>query len=150
MGDLGSGSDYTAFLQHVGVPSTDMSSSGAYGVYHSTFDDFAWFQKFADPDFAYEQEIARVFGLEVIRMANAEVLPYDYDEYAKEIVSYIDAARRRGEDKFGKNSLDFGAVDAAAKHFESAATKILAKQQNPPRDVARLNQALITPNVRCW
>ncbi len=114
VGDLGSGSDYTAFLQHVGVPSTDVSSSGPYGVYHSTFDDFAWFQKFADPDFVYEQEMARVLGLEVIRMADAEVLPYDYDEYGKEIESYLDAARTRSEDKFGKGSLDFSGVDNAA------------------------------------
>jgi N-acetylated-alpha-linked acidic dipeptidase len=144
VGDLGSGSDYTAFLQHVGVPSTDVSSSGPYGVYHSTFDDFAWFQKFADPDFVYEQEMARVLGLEVVRMAGAEVLPYDYDEYGKEVESYLDAARRRAEDKFGKGALDFGAVDTAAKHFESAATKILAKQKNPPQDVTRLNRALMS------
>ena len=144
VGDLGSGSDYTAFLQHVGVPSTDVSSSGPYGVYHSTFDDFAWFQKFADPDFVYEQEMARVLGLEVIRMAGAEVLPYDYDEYGKEIESYLDAAHTRSEDKFGKGSLDFSGVDNAAKHFESAATKILAKQKNPPQDVTRLNGALMS------
>src|SRR5262249_26139768 len=57
VGDLGSGSDYTAFLQHLGVPSTDMSSTGSYGVYHSVFDNFAWFKKFGDPDFIYEQEM---------------------------------------------------------------------------------------------
>src|SRR5271169_2692798 len=73
VGDLGSGSDYTAFLQHLGVPSTDISSSGSYGVYHSAFDDFAWFKKFADPDFVYEQEMARILGLEVLRMAATDV-----------------------------------------------------------------------------
>ena len=143
VGDLGSGSDYTAFLQHAGVPSTDVSSSGSYGVYHSVFDNFAWFKKFGDPDFTYEQEIARVLGLEAIRMADADVLPYDYEEYGKEVVAYLDAAKKRGEDKFGKGMLDFNAVEAAAKRFESAGAKILAKQKNPPRDVARLNQALI-------
>src|SRR5438270_74311 len=49
VGDLGSGSDYTVFLQHLGVPSTDIGSTGSYGVYHSTFDDFNWFKKFGDP-----------------------------------------------------------------------------------------------------
>jgi N-acetylated-alpha-linked acidic dipeptidase len=144
VGDLGSGSDYTAFLQHVGVPAADMSSSGPYGVYHSAFDDLEWFQKFADPDFVYEQEMARILGLEVIRMADTEVLPYDYDEYGKEVVSYVDAAHTRADDKFGKRSLDFDAVDTAAKHFESAAEKILAKQKNPPQDVTRLNHALMS------
>ncbi len=143
VGDLGSGSDYTAFLQHAGVPSTDISSSGSYGVYHSVFDNFAWFKKFGDPDFTYEQEIARVLGLEALRMADADVLPYDYEEYGKEVTAYLDAARKRGDDKFGRGVLDFNAVDAAAKRFESAGAKILAKQKNPPRDAARLNQALI-------
>src|SRR5216684_3609955 len=56
VGDLGSGSDYTVFLQHLGVPSTDIGSTGPYGVYHSAFDNFNWFKKFGDPDFTYEQE----------------------------------------------------------------------------------------------
>ncbi|MGC2729615.1 MAG: M28 family metallopeptidase, partial [Candidatus Sulfotelmatobacter sp.] len=81
VGDLGSGSDYSAFQQHLGVPSGDISSGGPYGVYHSVFDDFAWFTKFGDPDFVYEQQMARVFGLEALRMADADVLPYDYEEY---------------------------------------------------------------------
>lgn len=142
VGDLGSGSDYTAFLQHLGVPSTDVSSSGPYGVYHSVFDNFAWFKKFGDPDFVYEQEMARVFGLEAVRMAGADVLPYDYEEYGKEIAAYLDAAHKRAVGKFGERVLDFGAVNNAARHFESAGVKILAKQRNPPRDATRLNQAL--------
>jgi len=143
VGDLGSGSDYTAFLQHSGVPSSDVSSSGAYGVYHSVFDDFAWFKKFGDPDFVYEQEMARVFGLEAVRMADADVLPYDYEEYGKEVDVYLDAARKRADRIFGDGVLDFGAVNTAARQFENAGAKILAKQKSPPRDVKRLNQALL-------
>jgi N-acetylated-alpha-linked acidic dipeptidase len=142
VGDLGSGSDYTAFLQHLGIPSTDVSSSGPYGVYHSVFDNFAWFKKYGDPDFTYEQQMARVFGLEAVRMADADVLPYDYEEYAKEIASYLDAAHKRAEDKFGEHGLDFHAVDAAAHRFETAGVRILAKQKNPQQDATRLNQAL--------
>jgi len=143
VGDLGSGSDYTAFLQHLGIPSTDVSSTGPYGVYHSAFDNFAWFKKFGDPDFLYEQQMARVLGLEAVRMADADVLPYDYEEYGKEIAAYLDTARKRSHDKFGEHALDFDAVNAAARHFESAGAKILAKQKNPPADASRLNQVLI-------
>ena len=142
VGDLGSGSDYTAFLQHLGIPSSDVSSSGPYGVYHSVFDNFAWFKKFGDPDFAYEQQMARVFGLEAVRMADAGVLPYDYEEYGKEIAAYVNAAHKRAEDKFGEYAIDFGAVNAAARHFEAAGVRILASEKNPPQDAARLNQAL--------
>ncbi|HEY1659142.1 MAG TPA: M28 family metallopeptidase [Candidatus Sulfotelmatobacter sp.] len=142
VGDLGSGSDYSVFQQHLGVPSDDISSSGPYGVYHSVFDNFAWFKKFGDPDFVYEQEMARIFGLEALRMADANVLPYDYEEYGKEVVAYVDAAEKRAENKFGERAIDFSGVKGAAKHFQDAGAKILAKQRNPPRDVARLNQAL--------
>jgi N-acetylated-alpha-linked acidic dipeptidase len=143
VGDLGSGSDYTAFLQHLGVPSSDVSSSGPYGVYHSVFDNFNWFKKFGDPDFIYEQQMARVLGLEAVRMADVDVLPYDYEEYGKEIVAYLDAAHKRAEDKFGAHALDFDAVNAAARHFESAGAKMLGRQKNPPQDATRLNQALL-------
>ena len=143
VGDLGSGSDYTGFLQHLGVPSSDISSSGSYGVYHSVFDNFAWFKKFGDPDFVYEQQMARVFGLEAIRMADADVLPYDYEEYGKEIVAYVEAARKRARDKFADQALEFGPVMAAAHRFESAGAKILGRQRNPPHDPSSLNQALL-------
>jgi N-acetylated-alpha-linked acidic dipeptidase len=143
VGDLGSGSDYSAFQQHLGVPSTDIGSSGPYGVYHSTFDDFAWFKKFGDPDFLYEQEMARIFGLEALRMADADVLPYDYEEYGKEVAAYAEAAAKRADNKFGNHVLDFSAVTLAAKHFQDAGAKILSKQRNPPRDPGRLNHALL-------
>ena len=142
VGDLGSGSDYSAFQQHLGVPSTDVSSSGPYGVYHSVFDNFAWFKKFGDPDFIYEQEMARVFGIEALRMADADVLPYNDEEYGKEISAYLETASKRAEEKLGKRVLDFSAAMAAARKFQDAGAKALSKQRNPPRDSARLNQAL--------
>ena len=142
VGDLGSGSDYTVFLQHLGVPSTDISSTGAYGVYHSTFDDFTWFKKFADPDFVYEQEMARVYGLEALRMADADVLPFDYEEYGKEIRVYIDGAKKKAESRFGNRMPDFSGAAEAARHFEEAGAKILSKEKKPPQDPSRLNHAL--------
>jgi N-acetylated-alpha-linked acidic dipeptidase len=125
------------------VPSSDVSSSGPYGVYHSVFDNFAWFKKFGDPDFAYEQQMARILGIEAVRMADADILPYDYEEYGKEIAAYLDAAQERAQDKFGARVLDFNTVIAAARRFESAGTKILAKQKSAPRDAERLNKALV-------
>jgi N-acetylated-alpha-linked acidic dipeptidase len=142
VGDLGSGSDYSAFQQHLGVPSTDIGSSGPYGVYHSVFDNFSWFKKFGDPDFIYEQQMARVFGLQAVRMADSEVLPYDYEEYGKEIAAYVDAAKKRAEGKLGDRVLDFNAVTAAARHFQTAGARILLKQKSPPRNPVRLNQVL--------
>ncbi|HVI08719.1 MAG TPA: M28 family metallopeptidase [Candidatus Binatia bacterium] len=144
VGDLGSGSDYSAFQQHLGVPSTDIGSTGPYGVYHSVFDNFAWFKKFGDPEFVYEQEMARVFGLEALRMADADILPYNYEEYGLEIESYIEAAKKRGEEKFGQHALDFSAASAEARHFREAGAKMLARQKNPPRDISAVNRELLT------
>jgi N-acetylated-alpha-linked acidic dipeptidase len=142
VGDLGSGSDYTVFLQHLGVPAADVSSTGSYGVYHSAFDNFNWFKKFGDPDFVYEQEMARIFGISIIRMADADVLPYDYEEYAKEISSYIDSARKKAQAEFPGQTVNFGDASEAAHHFERAAAKTLVRQQSSPHDVAQLNRAL--------
>jgi len=142
VGDLGSGSDYSVFLQHLGVPSTDIGSTGAYGVYHSVFDNFAWFKKFGDPDFVYEQQMSRVYGLEALRMADADVLPYDYEDYGKEILAYLDAAKTKARDKFGDKAPDFSSAVTGARRLEEAGTKILQRQRKIPAAPERLNAAL--------
>src|SRR5437870_4911029 len=142
VGDLGSGSDYTVFLERLGIPSTDVASSGSYGVYHSVFDNFRWFTKFADPDFVYEQEMARVYGIEVLRMSGADVLPYDYEEYGKEIAAYVEGANKKAEKKFANQSPDFGPAREAAKYLESAGAAILAKQKSLAPDSGKLNRTL--------
>jgi N-acetylated-alpha-linked acidic dipeptidase len=142
VGDLGSGSDYTSFLQHLGVPSADMSSSGNYGVYHSVFDNFQWYKKFADPDFAYSQEMSRVYGLEVLRMSESDVLPYDYETYGKEISEYLEAARKKATTAFGDQAPDFQLALVAAERFTLAGTAVAAVQRDPKSDRAQLNRVL--------
>jgi N-acetylated-alpha-linked acidic dipeptidase len=137
---LGSGSDYTPFLQHAGVASTDIGSNGPYGVYHSAFDNFNWFVKNADPDFVYEQQQARVFGLEMIHMADAEVLPMDYGTYGAEVVGYLADARKKAEARGMK--LDFTAAESAAKRFEAAGIAVRARQDKGAGDLLKLNRAL--------
>ena len=140
VGDLGSGSDYTPFIQHLGVPSTDIGSDGPYGVYHSVFDNYNWFIKFADPTFVYEQQQARVFGLEILHMADADVLPYDYRLYGQSVLGYLDTAQR--DATAAKLQLDFAPALAAAKHFEAAGTAIHERQTQPTGDLDSLNAAL--------
>jgi len=142
VGDLGSGSDYTVFFERLGIPSTDVASSGSYGVYHSVFDNFRWFTKFADPDFVYEQEMARVYGIEVLRMSGADVLPYDYEEYGKEIAAYVEGANKKAEKKFANQSPDFGPAREAAKYLASTGAAILEKQKNSASDSTKLNRTL--------
>ena len=141
VGDLGSGSDFTPFLQHIGVPSTDIGSGGPYGVYHSVFDNFAWYTMNADPRFIYLQEMARVFGLEALRMADTDVLPYDYVTYAREISSFLETARKKvGDFKLG--SIDFAPAQLAAGHLSEAGQRIRVLQLAPPASPAKVNAAL--------
>jgi N-acetylated-alpha-linked acidic dipeptidase len=140
VGDLGSGSDYTPFLQHLGVPSTDIGSTGPYGVYHSAFDNYAWFLLNADPTFVYEQQMARVLGLEALHMADADVLPYDYVTYARQIQAYLVAAQARARD--AKMTVDFDAALAAANRFTAEATVVFGKEVSASGDTAALNAAL--------
>ncbi len=139
--DLGSGSDFTPFLQHEGVPSTDIGSGGPYGVYHSVFDNYAWFVMNADPHFVYLQQMARVLGLEAVRMADTEVLPYDYEEYAREVKAYIESAKRKAGDD-GLSGLDFGPALEATTKFAAAAVHAHHLQTNPPADIAEFNATL--------
>ena len=138
VGDLGSGSDFTPFLQHLGVPSTDIGSQGAYGVYHSVFDNYAWFTMNADPHFVYLQEMARVFGLEALHMADADVLPLDYATYGKELTEYLKAAQA----KPNARGVDFAPALAAAQQFTAAAEQALRTEMRPPANPEALNQAL--------
>jgi N-acetylated-alpha-linked acidic dipeptidase len=114
-------------------------------VYHSAFDNFAWFKKFGDPTFVYEKEMAQVFGVEALHLASADVLPYDYELYGKEISAYIDTAQTKAKQELGTNSPDFSQATAAAKRFTDAGAKVMAIQKNPPRDndAVRLNHTLI-------
>ncbi len=143
VGDLGSGSDYTAFLQHLGVPSTDVSSSGSYGVYHSVFDNFAWFSKFADPEFKYLQQMARVYGLQLLRMSEADALPHDYEAYGREITAHLHAAQQKSARILGGKVLDFAPAFSAARRLTSAGGKIGKAQRDPKaKDLPKLNRIL--------
>ncbi len=139
VGDLGSGSDFTPFIQHLGVPSTDIGSDGPYGVYHSVFDNYNWFIRNADPTFIYEQEMARVFGLEVIHMADADVLPYDYRSYGREVVNYLTTAQKRASNQ--KLNANFDAAMKAASRFQAAGERIYSRQTSLSTASAAPNNA---------
>ena len=143
VGDLGSGSDYTGFLQHLGIPSTDIGSGGTYGVYHSEYDNFAWFKKFGDPTFVYVQQMARFMGVQMLRMSQADVLPFDYEQYGKEIDFFLTAAQKRAQETGWGDKADFGPAVAAARKFEAAGKSLQSLQQNIPEKTAAINRSLM-------
>ncbi|OAY82142.1 putative glutamate carboxypeptidase 2 [Ananas comosus] len=84
----GGGTDFAAFVQHVGVPSVDIAFGEGYPVYHSLYDDFMWMEKFGDPMFHRHVAAASIWGLVALRLADDEILPFDYVSYALELQIY--------------------------------------------------------------
>jgi N-acetylated-alpha-linked acidic dipeptidase len=88
---LGSGSDYSAFLQHLGIPTLSLGFGGLDedGIYHSIYDDFYYFTKFLDSDFRYGRALAQTTGTAVIRLSDADLLPFEFTNLADTVHTYI-------------------------------------------------------------
>jgi N-acetylated-alpha-linked acidic dipeptidase len=91
IGALGSGSDYTSFLQHDGVASLNIGFGGedGGGIYHSIYDDFYWYTHFSDTDFVYGRALAQTGGTMVMRLAGADLLPFEFGNFADTLQSYV-------------------------------------------------------------
>jgi len=105
---LGSGSDFTPFLQHLGIASLNIGFGGEDdgGIYHSIYDSFAWYTHFADTDFVYARSLAQAGGTMTLRLANADILPLDFAAAAQAIAGYVkevsdlaDTRRRETEEQ---------------------------------------------------
>jgi N-acetylated-alpha-linked acidic dipeptidase len=122
IGALGSGSDYTAFIDHLGVASLNFGyggEGGGGGVYHSIYDDFYWYTHFADTDFSYGRALAQTAGTAVIRLADAGVLPFQFTDFSDTVRTYIEeikqfATAQRAQIEEQNLELEEGAFQAAA------------------------------------
>ena len=100
MGALGSGSDYTVFIDHLGVASLNLAFGGedGGGIYHSIYDDFYWYTHFSDKDFVYGRALAQTAGEAVMRLADAELLPFDFDDFSDTVRRYVNEVRKLASD----------------------------------------------------
>lgn len=91
IGSMGSGSDYGPFLQHDGVAALNLGFGGedGGGIYHSIYDDFYWFTHFSDGDFVYGRALAQTSGTAIMRLADAELLPFEFGDFAETIQTYV-------------------------------------------------------------
>ncbi len=126
---LGSGSDYTPFLQHLGIASLNVGfgGEGDYGQYHSIYDSFDHYVRFMDPDFAYGAALAKVGGRAVLRLAQAELLPFEFTAVSAAVGTYVEevealASRMRGETERHNLALARGAFEAVAPPGETRVT----------------------------
>ncbi len=152
VGALGSGSDYSAFLDHVGIASIDigLNGRGGDGSYHSTYDNPTWFKKYIDPTFSHSVLASQMTGVALLRLADAEVLPFDYESYGKQVLEYIDEielqATKASAD--GARRIDFAGLKAAANAFAKAGADAGARADSAlsdpsPPALATLNRALM-------
>jgi N-acetylated-alpha-linked acidic dipeptidase len=100
IGPLGSGSDYTAFLDHLGIASLNIGYGGEdeSGIYHSIYDDFYWYTHFSDTEFAYSRTLSQTIGTAVMRMADAEVLPFEFNGLADTVRVYVKQLKKLADD----------------------------------------------------
>jgi N-acetylated-alpha-linked acidic dipeptidase len=86
---IGSGSDHTVFLNFIGMPVIGLGFEGDYGVYHSAYDDFFWMNHFGDPGYRYHTLMSQLWGVTALRLANADLLPFDFATYAANIRQFV-------------------------------------------------------------
>lgn len=99
LGNLGGGSDHVAFYTHAGVPSAGLSTGAPSGVYHSNYDNFAWFERFGDTEFVFGPMLARIDGLVALRLANADVIPFDVARYASDTRTHVETLLRVADER---------------------------------------------------
>ena len=101
IGPLGTGSDYTAFYGHLGIASLNVAYGGEDqgGIYHSIYDDFYWFTHFSDTDFVYGRALAQTVGTMVLRFADADLLPYQFGDFADTIHKYSEELKTLSKTK---------------------------------------------------
>jgi N-acetylated-alpha-linked acidic dipeptidase len=131
---IGSGSDHTVFLNFVGVPVIGLQFDGDYGVYHSAYDNFYWMNHFGDPDYRYHTLMSQLWGVTALRLANADLLPFDFASYAGNVRQFVDELAK-GKDMWGqpppavrpgevRQPLDLGPVQEAINAFEAAGKRL--------------------------
>jgi N-acetylated-alpha-linked acidic dipeptidase len=155
---IGSGSDHTVFLNFVGMPVLGLQFDGPYGVYHSAYDDFFWMNHFGDPGYRYHTLMSQLWGVLALRLANANLLPFDFASYASNIRQFVNELSKE-KNMWGQPSsavqpgearptppLDLKPVldaidefEAAGKRLDESASHALAAGALDPKLAATIN-----------
>ena len=145
IGALGSGSDYTAFLDHLGIASLNIGfgGDGGGGIYHSIYDSFAWYTRFSDTTFEYGQTLVKVSGTMTMRLANAQILPFEFTNFAETVEGYLEEIS-----KLPKQNVDLSPLNAAvgklkrvADDYDRALSAVV-RTGSLPTEVKELNRLL--------
>lgn len=164
MGDPGGGSDFAGFYNHLGIPHSDWGFGGPGGIYHSAYDTHRWMTTFGDTNHAHHATAARIGAAMLLRLANADVLPYDYVEFARTMHTHVDVLEREPATRTAPVDVEplrtaVARMHAAATGFAEARDLALAGEvkrsarQAANRALLRVERALTRPEglrTRPW
>jgi N-acetylated-alpha-linked acidic dipeptidase len=143
---IGSGSDHTVFLNYLGIPTMLLQFDGPYGVYHSMYDDFYWMNHFGDPGYKYHTLMSELWGTLSLRLADSDILPYDFSFYAEQIGQFardLDSSSHVNEHvNLASLYQRIDAFESAAKALNAATSRALDAGRVDPAAAERLNRAL--------
>jgi len=143
---IGSGSDHTVFLNFVGMPVIGLSFDGPYGVYHSMYDDFFWMNHFGDPGYRYHTLMSQLWGVLALRLANADLLPFDFSNYGDNIRDFVhDLAAGKNLSQFDVQPL-LDSIDqfaAAGSRLDQSFTRALTQNTLTASQAEMVNQGLL-------
>jgi N-acetylated-alpha-linked acidic dipeptidase len=145
---IGSGSDHTVFLNHLGRPVINLGFTGDYGVYHSAYDDHYWMEHVGDPAFAYHTALTRVWGVTALRLANADVVPFDFDANAAALTGFLADLEATPAGTAAAATLrplhaSLADLADAGRALRDATRADLATGRAEPRQLAYLNERLL-------
>jgi len=134
---LGSGSDYTVFLDHLGIASLDLAFGGesGEGTYHSIYDDYYWYTHFDDTDFRYGRALSQAAGTAILRLADADLLPFDFTDFADTVHKYVGQLKKLLKDRQDEIRERNREIDEGVFSATSDPTKIFLppeKEDVPP------------------
>lgn len=148
LGALGAGSDYSPFIQHLGVPSMNIGYGGEddAGVYHSIYDDYDHYTRFGDPGFQYGLTLAKTAGRVTLRLADADVLPFDFNSFYKTVTEYSNEVKTLADSKRAdaemKNKLAADKLYDLAKDPTKPYKQTIKKETVPYLNFSRFENAL--------
>jgi N-acetylated-alpha-linked acidic dipeptidase len=145
---IGSGSDHTVFLNFLGRPVITLQFDGPYGVYHSMYDNFYWMNHFGDPGYKYHATMSALWGVTALRLAQADILPFDFGFYGRTLNSFIDDLKKNPRYDANKIILEnlqkrAAAFEAAGKNVKTLLDRAVASGKIDPQTAEHYNQSIL-------
>jgi len=145
---LGSGSDHTVFLNFLGRPVITLQFEGPYGVYHSMYDNIYWMNHFGDPGYKYHATMSALWGVTALRLAQADILPFDFAFYGRTLNSFIEDLKKNPRydaykinlDNLQKSALAF---EAGGKNVKTLLDRKVASGEIDPQTAEHFNQSIL-------